>query len=214
MTVCVIGVNRDLRKFGDQFQRLAEYILHRNIFRVIIICIESKYAALHGIHNIGVGSLHDNVTDKTSSQILHVRKKLKESGKLFLAGKLTENQKIDRLLKAKTSVLQAVYNILYIDSPVIQCTVCRNTSAIDQLIAGNIRNLRKTCENTFTCGITKSSFYIVFHIEIGIDVMILYQFLFKKFHFAFQLFGVLQTHHFMLFFHNFFLVSPLYIKKH
>ena len=36
----------------------------------------------------------------------------------------------------------------------------------------------------------------------------------KEFHSAFQLFGVLQTHHFMLFFHNFFLVSPLYIKKH
>ena len=209
MTVCVIGVNRDFRKLSDQFQRLAEYILHRNIFRVIIICIESKYAALHSIHNIGIGSLHDNVTDKTSSQILHVRKKLKKSGKLFLAGKLTENQKIDRLLKTKTSVLQSVYDILHIDSPVIQCTVCRNTSAIDQLIAGNIGNLSKTCENTFTCGITKSSFYIVFHIKVGIDVMILYQFLFKEFHSAFQLFGVLQTHHFMLFFHNLFPRFPI-----
>ena len=214
MTICVIGVNRNFRKLGDQFQRLAEYIFYGNIFRVIVICIESKNAALHGIHNIGIGSFHDNVTDKTSSQIFHIGKKFQKSGKFFLTWKFTKDQKINCLLKAKTSVLQAIYNVLYINSLIIQFTVRRNTSAIDQLVAGNIRNLGKACENTFTCGITKTSFYIVFHVEIGIDVMMLHQLLLKEFHSAFQLFGVFQTHHFMLFFHNLFLISPLYIKKH
>ena len=214
MAVCVIGVNRDLRKLGNQLQRLAEHIRYGNILRIIIICIKSKYAALHGIHNVGIGSLHDNITYKTSSQIFHIREKFQEPGQLIFTWKFTEDQKIDRFLKAKTSVLQTVYDILYIDSLIIQFTVCRNTSAIDQLISGNIRNFSKTGKYTFTCRITKASFYIIFHIEIGINVVMLQQLLLKEFHSAFQLFGVLQTHHFMLFFHNLFLVSPLYIKKH
>ena len=193
---------------------IMEHIRYGNILRIIIICIKSKYAALHGIHNVGIGSLHDNITYKTSSQIFHIREKFQEPGQLIFTWKFTEDQKIDRFLKAKTSVLQTVYDILYIDSLIIQFTVCRNTSAIDQLISGNIRNFSKTGKYTFTCRITKASFYIIFHIEIGINVVMLQQLLLKEFHSAFQLFGVLQTHHFMLFFHNLFLVSPLYIKKH
>ena len=115
----MIRIYRNLRKFRNQFQGLAEYILRRNIFRVVIICIERKNTTLHSIHDIGIGSLHNYITDKTTTQIFHIKHYIQESGKFILIRKLPKNQKIDSFFKAKTSALQAADDILYVNSLIV-----------------------------------------------------------------------------------------------
>ena len=164
VTVCMIGINSNLRKLGNQLQRLTQYIFRRNILRIVVVGVQSQYTALHGIHNIGISTLHNHVTDKTTAQLLHVSHNIEKSGQLIPVGKLAEDQQINNLFKAVTSAVQTIDNILYIDALVKKLSVCRNPASINQLITVYIRNLSQTGKDTLTCRITQTSFYIVFYI--------------------------------------------------
>ena len=115
----MIRINCNFRKFGDQFQRLTQYILRRNIFRVVIISIKGKDAALHSVHDVGIGSFHDYVTDKTTAQIFHLRHHIQESGKFIFIRQFSEDQKIDGFLEPKTSAFQTADQIMDIDALII-----------------------------------------------------------------------------------------------
>ena len=93
----------------------------RNILRIVIIGVQGQYTTLHGIHNVGIGTLHNHVTDKTTAQLLHVSHNIEKSGQLIPVGKLAEDQQINNLFKAVTSAVQTSNNILYIDALVKGC---------------------------------------------------------------------------------------------
>ena len=68
MSVGMIRIYCDQRQLRDHFDALAKNIFRRNIFWFGIISIQSENTSLHRIHDISVGSLHNNITDKTSGQ--------------------------------------------------------------------------------------------------------------------------------------------------
>ena len=117
MAICMVRIYGNFRKLCNQFQRLRSTFSGEISSRIVIICIESQNTTLHGIHNIGIGSLHNNIADKTTAKLLHIRHHIQKSGKFFLIRELTEDQKINCFFKSKTSSVQTTDDILYIDSP-------------------------------------------------------------------------------------------------
>ena len=72
MSVGMIGIYCNQRQFCDHFNALAKNIFRRNIFWFGIIGVQSENTSLHCIHDITVGSFHNNVTHKTSGQSFKV----------------------------------------------------------------------------------------------------------------------------------------------
>ena len=56
---------------------------------------------------------------------------------------------------------KALYNIFYINSPVIEFTVTRNGFSVNFPVRAYFRNFGKTCTNTFSVNVTQSTFYIM-----------------------------------------------------
>ena len=115
----MIGIYGNFRKLCDQFQRLAQYILRRNILRVIVICIKGENTALHSVHNVCIGTFHNNITNKAATQIFHIEHHIQKSGEFIFVRKFAKDQKINRFFEAKTSAFQTTDNVLYIDSLIV-----------------------------------------------------------------------------------------------
>ena len=186
MSVGMIGIYCDQRQFRDHFDTLTENVFCGGVLWFGVVGVQSEDASLHCVHDIAVGSFHDNVTDKTSGQGLEVCHNVFENFHVLVGWKSAEQKEVNGFLKTEFTSFEAVYDIVYIISLIVQSAVCRDLAPVDQVVTCNIGNFGKSCQDTFTCGVTKTSLYIVFYIEIWVDPMAIHQFFPKKLHTVFQ----------------------------
>ena len=194
----MIGIYCNQRQFCDHFNALAKNIFRRNIFWFGIIGVQSENTSLHCIHDITVGSFHNNVTHKTSGQSFKVFHDIFEYFHIFIWRKSSEQKQIDGFFKTKFTSLKTIYDIIYIISLIIQSSMCRDLTSINKIVTCYIWNLGKPCQDTFTCGVTQASFYIIFYIQIRVDPVTIHQFFPKQFHTVFQIAHLFKIQHLMI----------------
>ena len=161
MPVSTIGMNSNLRHLCNELQGLAQYIGHRHFIRVRIIAVQRQNTSLQCIHLILIGCLHNHIPKELSGQLLKTLDNTDKASKLFRCWQTSEQQKIGCFLESIPAVFKSGNQLLYIISLEIKFTICRHLLAIHTLIRKDIGNLGKTCQYTFTIGITQSSLYVI-----------------------------------------------------
>ncbi len=200
MAVRVIGIYRDQRQLGDQLQTLAQHISDRDIIRFGIVGIQRQNAALHGIHDVLVGSLHNHVPDKTAAQGPQLSHQIHKNRKLLLIGKPAKEQQIDRLFKAESPVLLSLDHIHHIYALVIELSLCRDPAPVFQDETAHVRNFRQSCQHALSRRVPQPSLDVVLHIEVRINAVVLHHFFFQTKHILLERLHILQVQH--LIFHN------------
>ena len=65
---CLIGVHRQNREIGNQLQILPQNIGKINVVGTVIIAEQSQDASLHAVHQVLIGTLHNDVPEKVGGK--------------------------------------------------------------------------------------------------------------------------------------------------
>ena len=133
---------------------------------MVIVGIKCQNTLLEYIHHVGIRCIHDDVTDEVVREFTIISKNIKKFLKLVLVRQLAEEKKIGDFFKTKAACLIAFNKIHDIIALIIELAINRNLAAMYGFESDDIGDLCQTGKDTFTVGVTQTTFDIVLNIQI------------------------------------------------
>ena len=159
--VRMIPVDGQHGKYADQVHTLPDHISHIIGRHLVIVGRQRQDAPGHGIHDILVGRLHDNIPGKIGGQLPRTCQKLRKFRLLFSGRHLPEHQKICHPFKPESIVRNTAYQLHHIIAPVPQLTVTGHLLPVLYLKGLDSGYVRKSGEHTVPVDIPQSAVHTV-----------------------------------------------------
>ena len=98
----LISIRHDGRHAGDQFNRLTQHVLHRQVIRYVIIGIQCQHRTGEFVHDVRRRRLDDHILGKKFGQLPIAGKQFPEFFQLRAGRQLAEQQQPGDLLESET----------------------------------------------------------------------------------------------------------------
>ena len=166
-----VAVDGQLWGIHRQLQALAQNVRHRDVVGLVIVAVQGQQAPGQGVHHVSGGGLHHHVTDKILGQMAILIEHLAERIQLLLGGKLPENEKVHRFLKAEALLSQAaLYQLPDVVAAIVQHTLAGDGVVIIDGVALDLGNAGKAGQHTAAVGIAQAALDVVALVELPVNV--------------------------------------------
>ena len=159
------------REQGDELQGLAQHVRDGDVVAPVIIGIEGQDAAGQGIHHILAGRLHDNIPHKVGRERAVGSQKSRKVRELLFVRQAAKEQQIGDLFKAEALFgYEALYKLFDVQSAVVELSFTGDLLPVHGLVSLDLADLGKAGQNTLAVDIAQPALYVIFRIQLRIDL--------------------------------------------